>query len=180
MYKASPELAAVVTRWNEAIRTKDTQTITNMLSRSEELRYVGTAENEFWGGALLRRGIGDHFREVPDFTYHDPKIEAYEHGNVGWALWTGEIHCTTTDVLSDYRISFVFALESGVWKIVQMHISNPTSNVDKMGIEHHALDALVAAAAEGTLGLGRASVATIMFSDVVDSSAMADLMGDPA
>lgn len=178
MYTRSPEIAAIVARWNEAIRTKDVESIANMLSASDQLRYVGTAEGEFWGGALLRRGIGDHFREVPEFHYRDGRIEAFEHGQIGWALWTGYIYFPGTDVLSDYRISFVLGLEHGLWKIVQMHISNPTPNFEKLGIEHEALDALMAAAEQGTLGLGKEGMATIMFTDVVDSSALADLIGD--
>ena len=180
MYKASPELEAIVIRWNEAIRTKDKGSINNMLSASEQLRYVGSAENELWSGALLRRGIGDHFDEVPDFHYRGYNIEAYESGQIGWALWTGEIFFPTTGVLSKNRISFVFGLEHGLWKIVQIHISNPSSNMDKIGIEHEALDALMAAAQEGKLGLGREGMATVMFTDVVDSSALAAAMGDRA
>lgn len=180
MYKASPELEAIVIRWNEAIRTKNKGSINNMLSASEHLRYVGSAANELWSGALLRRGIGDHFDEVPEFHYRDYHIEAYESGQIGWALWTGDIYFPTTDVLSKNRISFVFGLEDGLWKIVQIHISNPSSNMEKIGIEHEALDALMAAAQEGALGLGRAGMATVMFTDVVDSSALADAMGDRA
>lgn len=178
MYRTSQELASIVIRWNEAIRAKQGKAIANMLSASDELRYIGTAENEFWGGALLREGIVAHFNEVPDFEYRDGKVEAYEAGDMGWALWTGFIYFPTTDVLSDYRISFVFGLEDGLWKIVQIHISNPTPNFEKLGIEHQALDALVNAARDGSLGLGHADTATIMFTDVVDSSGLADMLGD--
>ncbi len=180
MYTPSPELAAVVTRWNEAVRTKDTESLRNMLSDSEMLRYVGTAQGEFWGGEILRQGIGDHLGEVPEFHYRDARIEAFECGQTGWALWTGFIYFPNTDVLSDYRISFVFGLERGLWKIVQIHISNPTPNFEKLGIEHQALDALMAAAEAGNLGLGKEGMATIMFTDVVDSSILAGQMGDRA
>ena len=175
MYKTSPEIEAIVIRWNEAIRTKDKDSINNMLSASEQLRYVGSAENELWSGALLRRGIGDHFDAVPDFHYRGYNIDAYESGQISWALWTGEIFFPTTGVLSKNRISFVFGLEHGLWKIVQIHISNPSSNMDKIGIEHEALDALMAAAQEGKLGLGREGMATVMFTDVVRGDAPAPL-----
>lgn len=178
MINPSPELAAIVNRWNEAIRLKDTVSIENLLSASEHLRYVGTAEGEFWGGDLLRRGIGDHFKEVPDFHYRDAKVEAFESGQLGWALWTGYIYFPGTDVLSDYRISFVFSLEHGLWKIVQIHISNPVPNFEKLGVEHAALDRLVQAAQSGQLGLGTEGMATVMFTDVADSSALADMLGD--
>lgn len=178
MTTPSPELVAIVGRWNEAVRTCDRATIENLLSGDDALRYIGSDLNEFWSGDVLRRGLADHFAEVPDFHYVGGKTEAFENGQTGWAVWRGQIHISSTDVLSDYRISFVFALEHGSWKVVQMHLSNPTPNIDKLGIEHAALDALVAAAQQGPFRLGREGMATVMFTDVVDSSAHADLMGD--
>lgn len=180
MISKSPELAAIVGRWNEAVRTGDRGTIENLLSADNALRYIGTAWTEFWDADLLRRGLGDHFAEVPEFHYGENELEAYENGSTGWAVWKGQINFATTGVNSDYRISFIFVLESGSWKIIQMHLSNPTSNIEKMGIEHSALPALVEAAKKGSLGLGREGMATIMFTDVVDSSALADVMGDRA
>jgi class 3 adenylate cyclase len=177
MITPSLELVAVVTRWTTAMRERDRQTMENLLSAAEELRYIGTATGEIWGGKLLRQGIGDHFDEVPEFSYGPNQIEAFESGTTGWALWQGTIHLPG-GVVSDYRISFVFLLEHGAWKIVQIHLSNPTSNYEKIGVEHRALDALIAAAQEGFDGLGREGIATIMFTDVVDSSALADLIGD--
>lgn len=178
MYKPSPEIAAIINRWNEAVRLKDTQTLANMLSSDSALRYVGTDNNELWSGEIFRRGVGDHFREVPQFHYKDIQIEAFEHGSFGWALWHGYIHFPENDTLTMHRGTFVLALEQGHWKIVQSHISNPYSNMEKMGVEHAALEGLVQATKEGSLGLSNQGMATIMFTDVVDSAALADLIGD--
>jgi class 3 adenylate cyclase len=180
MYKRSSELESIIRRWNEAIRAKDTDTIVNMLSASEQLRYVGSDQNELWSGDLFRRGVADHFREVPEMYYRDVKIEAYENGQTGWAMWYGYIHFPANNVTSFHRATLVLALEKGYWKIVQSHVSNPYSNMDKMGIEHAALDRLMNAAKEGSLGLGHEGMATVMFTDVVDSSALAEVMGDRA
>ncbi|WP_295312696.1 adenylate/guanylate cyclase domain-containing protein [Roseobacter sp.] len=61
---------------------------------------------------------------------------------------------------------------------MQIHLSNPTPNFEKLGIEHSALDALMAAARDGFETAGREGLASVMFTDVVDSSALADLVGD--
>lgn len=180
MYKRSAEIAAIIHRWNEAIRLRDTGTIENMLSSSDALRYVGSADNELWSGDILRRGIGDHFREVPDLQYEDVEIEAFENEAVGWAMWHGNIHFPGNQKKYYHRATFALVLEHGHWKIVQAHVSNPMSNMEKMGVEHEALESLVQAARSGKLGLGNTGMATVMFTDVVDSAALADLMGDQA
>lgn len=77
-----------------------------------------------------------------------------------------------------HRLTFVFALADGAWKIIHIHLSNPTPNIEKMGVENTVLDDLMAAAKEGFEGLGREGMASVMFTDVVDSSAIADLVGD--
>ncbi len=178
MITASPEIAAIVTRWNEAVRTCDRDTVENLLSRDAALRYVGTASGELWSGSVLRRGLPDHFAEVPDFSYRNQSTEAFEQGSTGWAFWHSDIHFHDTGVTSEYRITFIFTLETGAWKIVQIHLSNPTPNFEKLGIEHSALDALMAAARDGFETAGREGLASVMFTDVVDSSALADLVGD--
>ena len=125
MYKTSPEIEAIVIRWNEAIRTKDKGSINNMLSASEQLRYVGSAENELWSGALLRRGIGDHFDEVPDFHYRGYNIEAYESGQIGLAksFFQPQVFCQKTgsalfsgwSMASGRLCKFTFPTQAPTW-----------------------------------------------------------------
>ena len=179
MIRQSPELAAIVERWNAAVIQRDGETLRNLLSTQDALHYVGSAEGESWSGQVLRDGIADHFREIPDFEQGPAVVEAYENGETGWAHWSGSFTFSgSTNVTAVHRITFVFVLEAGAWKIAHIHISNPMSNVEKMGIEHQALNALVEAAREGFRLDQREGMASIMFTDIANSTAITSVLGD--
>lgn len=179
MIRPSPEIAAIVARWNDAVIRRDSDTLRNLLSASDDLRYVGSDEGEMWKGKVLRDGIGEHFREIPDFEQGPSEIEAFENGNTGWALWTGTFtFLSTSKVTALHRITFVFTLEAGSWKIVHIHISNPMSNMEKMGTENSVLNRLVEAARDGFRLDQREGMASVMFTDIANSTAIAELLGD--
>lgn len=176
--KPSPELVAVTRRWSEAVLRKDEKTLLNLLATSEHLAYAGTAVGELWHGEVLRRGFGEHVREIPDFTQQELHVEAYEVGPFGWAFWNGALTFPNMDHTVEIRTSLVFVLEQGSWKIVQHHASNPSRNAEVIGVEHAALDALVAAAREGFRQDQTEGMASVMFTDIADSSALASALGD--
>jgi class 3 adenylate cyclase len=72
----------------------------------------------------------------------------------------------------------IFALEEGVWKIVHRHGSVPTPNIDFTGIEQNAIAELVAAARKDFSLNQQDGFASIMFTDIVNSSRLASMMGD--
>ncbi len=176
--RPSPELVAVVRRWNDAVREKDSPALSNMLSTSEHVRYQGSAEGEFWSGALFRQGFPDHVAEIPGFEWDEHSLEAFECGSVGWANCVATLRFPNATTAMVHRFTFVLHLEDGLWKIVHAHVSNPTPNLEKMGVEHKALDALVAAAREGFHQDQREGMASVMFTDIVNSSAIAEKLGD--
>lgn len=178
MIRPSPELIAVVRRWLTAFRDRDATTMLNLMLDSDLLRYVGTADGEIWSGDVLRRGIGAHMREIPDYSFRELSLEAFENGATGWALWTGETTYATGGAPVFHRYSFVLALESGAWKVAQVHGSNTVSNVAKMGVEQTALDALVRSAEALGHSAGRSGSATVMFTDIAGSAAIAEALGD--
>lgn len=180
MIKPSPELCAVVRRSLEAARTLDVETLRGVYSKHSALRYVGSEVDEVYGGEVFRTGIVDHFAELPPYEQPEESLEAYESDKFGWALWRGKciFREDGQEVQVYYRITFVFVLEEGSWKIIQVHLSNPDSNFGSLGIPNEAFKALEAAARDEPLGLGNSGMASVMFTDVVDSSALADLLGD--
>ncbi|GGH29663.1 Adenylate cyclase, class 3 [Cribrihabitans marinus] len=180
MIRPSPELVAVVRRWNEAVRGKNGAFLTNMLSASEHLRYQGTAEGEAWSGQIFRRGFADHAAEIPDFDWQEHSLEAFECGEVGWAHCLATLSFPSNGSSVLHRFTFVLHLEDGVWKMIQLHVSNPMANLEKIGIEHKALDALVQAARDGFRHDQSAGMASVMFTDVANSSAIAQTLGDAA
>jgi len=178
MVVPSPELISVVRRWNEAMRRKDRRTLTNMLSASEHLCYQGSAEGEAWTGRALRDGFGAHASEIPEFDWEETSLTAFEHGEVGWAHCLASLRFHSNGKLVPCRFTFVLVLEDGMWRIVQMHSSNGFPNMEKMGVEQTALDALIQAAREDFSLDQCEGMATVMFSDIVNSTALANAMGD--
>lgn len=178
--KPSPELAAVAARWLNALKNKQRETLTNMFSASEHIRYIGSSFNELWSGQILRNGYADHAEEIPEFTIENDAIEAFESSNTGWASCVGELRFPENDTACVERFTWVFVLEHGVWKIAHVHVSNPTSNIEKLGVEHTAFDRLISAAKEEFSAPSGEDTATVMFTDIADSSSIAATIGDRA
>ena len=174
----SSEITAIIRRWGRAVAARDEETLRNLLSTSDHLSYLGSAEGELWTGKLIRDGIGEHFRELPEWEEKEERLEAFECGPVGWAYDMTALRFAGSDRFVMHRVTFILVLEHGAWKIAHMHVSNPTPNIEKMGVESTALNALVAAARAEFRMVGRAGMASVMFTDVVDSAALADAMGD--
>jgi class 3 adenylate cyclase len=72
----------------------------------------------------------------------------------------------------------IFNLEDGVWKIVHRHGSVPLPNIEFVGIEQNAISDLVAAARRDFSLHQQEGFSSIMFTDIVNSSRLASLMGD--
>ncbi|MFL4472054.1 nuclear transport factor 2 family protein [Tateyamaria armeniaca] len=180
MIAPSPEIEGIVRRWTNLIRTHRVEDLPHYLSRSEALIYIGTADGESWRGQLVRDGIADHMAEVPDFIEEDVEIDAWENGDTGWANYKSRFTFPGTGTQGVHRATFVFVLERGSWKMVQHHISQPDSNVAKMGVDHNAFASLIAAAQATQHDFGTEGLASIMFTDIVNSSTLATATGDRA
>ncbi len=115
---------------------------------------------------------------MPHLTPNEIAIEAFSHGDTGWGFWIGTLHSEANQKSATYRASFVFALEDAAWRIVQMHVSNPVSNLETLGHRHVVLDKLLSAAKDADLKTGRNGMASVMFTDIADSSAIAAAVGD--
>lgn len=179
MIRPSPELLAVARRWYRAIRERDGATMRNLLSESEHLRFMGTARDELWSGQVVREGVVDHYNEMPAVLKSEElHAEAFESGEIGWALFDGLHYFEGLAEPRQIRATLIFAIESGSWKIIQRHTSIPIPNQQVFGYEHKAFDALVAAAREGFKVDQTEGMATIMFTDIANSSRLAEALGD--
>ena len=180
MTQPSTELLAVARRWIDAIQHKRKNEMRNLLSDRHHLRFVGTGDGELWAGNAVREGIGEFFGVIPQFFKHNETFaEAFENGESGWACLTHDIvFADQPDRTFHVRNTLIFALEDGVWKIVQRHGSVPIPNIEFTGIEQNAIADLVAAARKGFSLDQREGFASIMFTDIVNSSRLASMMGD--
>ncbi len=177
-FHPSPELEAIARRWIRAMVSKGGETMTNLLSSSDPLLFCGSAENEVWEGAFFRDSYATHIDENPHGDISNERAEAWDCGETGWALWTGRLAFKGNDSINPARITLVFVLEKGIWKVQHVHNSWARANFEMLGIEHTALDELMRAAQSSKPDLGRSGSATVMFTDIADSTALAEALGD--
>jgi len=180
MTRQSSELLAVSRRWIDAIHSKRKNELRNLLSNHDHLRFVGSGEDEVWAGAVVREGIGEFFGALPPFLKIDETFaEAYENGETGWSCFTHDLlFAHEPDRTFHVRTTLILALEDGVWKIVHRHGSVPIPNIEFIGTEQNAIANLVAAAQKDFSLDQRKGFASIMFTDIVNSSRLASIVGD--
>jgi len=180
LIKKSPEIAAIATRFAEAVATGniDRVTLANILSSSEHLRYLGSGPDEYFSGRLFREGYADHLAEFPDHTVLSSNLEAFEAGEVGWAIVNGELLIDGKEEADTYRSTIVFVLEGGIWKIAHIHVSNPKPSIEVIGRDHEVFDHLIQTARDSYAYAEDESTATVMFTDIANSTSIASLLGD--
>lgn len=178
----SPEIEAVVRRVVAAWQRRDFDTMSNLFSVDAALRVTGFDDDERWVGPDLFLSV---FRaqaeEWPEWKEVVDRVEAFEDGSFGWASLFGTL--TTPETQSPIRHTAVLRLESGAWRIIQWMNAIPVPNRQIFGVEltttldhlvasvlHDGADFLSMAGAEGTM--------TLVFTDMVNSTALAESMGD--
>jgi class 3 adenylate cyclase len=180
MIRPSPELLAETRRWYKTVISGEHQELRNFISASQHMRFVGSDDGESWSGPAVRQAIGAHFDEVPTLLRAEEiEAEAFETGDIGWCYMSHQIWIATRkNAPIIFRATFIFALESGNWKMVHRHGSVPTSNSGLLGHTHNAIQNLVDAALQGFALTQREGLASVMFTDIVNSSALATEVGD--
>ncbi len=174
----SPELAAITRRWARALITSQGELMANLLAQSDPVLFCGTAENETHCGDALRNSFAAHVKEIPAGKILACEIHAYETGETGWALWDGQMQFPSKDTPTLARITLVFVLENGIWKVQHIHNSFPASNIEHLGYAHTPFDQLLAAALLVDPQIGQSGSATVMFTDIAGSSTLAESLGD--
>ena len=180
MTRPSPELLAVARRWIDAIPNRRGNDLRNLMSEQDHLQFIGTDEGELWTGKAVREGVAGFFGVIPALLKHEETFaEAYENGETGWACLNHELIFTNQpDRQFSVRTTLIFTLEDGAWKIVHRHGSVPLATMEMTRIEQNAIADLVAAAREGFALNQREGFASVMFTDIVNSSRLAEVMGD--
>lgn len=180
--RPSPEILAIARRWIEAVPNRRPNDLRNLMTKEDHLLFLGTAEEELWSGKAVRDGIGEFFGALTDFVTCEEQFgEAYENGETGWACFTHIVaFAPRPDRSFLVRNTLVFTLEDGAWKIVHRHGSLPTPNEGYTDVEQTAIADLIAAAKDGIALNQTEGLASIMFTDIVGSSALAAALGDRA
>jgi class 3 adenylate cyclase len=177
MIKSSAELAAIVERWIRAYGLGDGETMTNLFSSDPSLSFLGSAEGENWRDDALRRGLLNYVDDVPRFEWEPLEIRGFECGSLGWVEWQGNVH-SNEGKSTLLRSTVILNLEKGLWKIVHVHHSIPVSNIQSFGYEARGFEELLDAALSVPHELGQSGIASIMFTDIADSTTIAEAIGD--
>lgn len=180
--EVSQELVAITQRWMVALGKKQGSILEALFSNTDQVRYVGSDDDEFFSGKILHEGYSQHAEAMPKLQLKNKTIEAFSRGDIGWSIWIGELQFAgkSKGESFPYRFTFIFSLEAGIWKIVHVHVSTTRSNVEVIGNEHFVFQRLVRAAkADGEI-FGIDGTATIMFTDVANSTSLAAFVGDRA
>lgn len=176
--RRSHELEQIVRRWLHAIFNQQPKTAVNLFSDTDALSYIGTDEKEYWAGENLRRGYGGHMGEADPSVMKSSEIEAWECNGFGWSRSRLEVHFENAKNPVLLRQTMIFSMEDGIWKIVHVHNSNPVNNVEVFGYSHKAYDDFLEKVGKEDLKLEASGSATVMFTDIVGSSALAEAIGD--
>jgi len=179
-FSPSPEIAAVVARWLVNYGARRSAAATGLFSRSAALSYVGTDAGEVFGAEAMRQAFAAFTDGQAGLTVEDVAAVGWEAGAVGWAHATYTVHQPEANKRSPMRSSFVLSLEEGIWRIVHFHHSTPTPNIEAMGYESRSLEELASAVSARRLEIAETGIASIMFTDLVDSTPLAAAAGDAA
>jgi adenylate cyclase len=183
--KRSHEIEAIVRRLWAARTSGDLEVMKGLWSSSEHLLIIGSDEQEWLEGP--RESIPVATAQVEEWPIEKSELlnlRAYEEGSVGWAA-IAERRTNTNGRTTTFRRSIVFMLEHGSWKIIQSHFSAPVPNVETAGVEltktlSELLDAVGADTELLPSGGQIAGTTTLLFTDIVNSTAISRSMGDAA
>lgn len=181
----SPEIEAIVRRLWRARMNGDLQVMNGLWSRSEYLLIIGSDEHEWIEGAHESIAVASaQVEEWPIEKSEIVRLRAFEQGEVGWAAFQ-ERRTNPNGRTSIFRRTMVFMLEAGSWKIVQSHFSAPVPNLETAGVEltgtlSELLQSIGADSEAWTLAGQVSGTSTLLFTDIVESTALSQAMGDAA
>ncbi len=184
MVEESAELREIARRWVEAGHRRDRATMENLYSSDAVTTYIGTDPDEWWVGRDVAAVVGKHIEEMQavEFDLLPERVEAYRLGSVGWASVQAKVSFIGREP-GTFRVTFVFTLEDGIWKIVQSHNSTAVPNPEFMGVElTTTLEDLLSALGSDPDDEIRESVSegtvTLVFTDIEDSTQLAQEVGN--
>lgn len=181
MPRRSIELASVMRRVLIAFEQGDEATLRSLIRPSEDTLLIGSDASEWlYGFEAVEVSSAQASRSDYSMTIH--RIEAYEDGHIGWAAADTTADFTGS-LTAEFRITAVFRLEAGVWKVVQWHASVPSPINEASGRAvptslGQLLDELDEDLERALRARFKTSVMTFVFSDIEASTHHNEMVGD--
>ncbi len=184
--KKSVEVESVVRRFLEARVANEMDAMRILHSDSDFLRLIPTDEVWYQGQSAVF-GSGGSVGNPDDWVVKDSsilRIEAFEEGAVGWAAAIQERTLVSGRTFA-LRVTMVLRLESSIWKVIQLHFSTAVPDdesifepVDLPQTLSDLLDSFDGDIPREAISGANLATATVMFTDVVDSTTLSKEMGD--
>jgi adenylate cyclase len=168
-----------MTRALQALASADIATMERLAAPAAAFRWIGTDPQEWWEGEDFLPVMRTQMEEMGEMTIDVLQLEGWEMDGVAWAATRVGVSASGSEI--EMRLTAVFVLDAGLWRIVQWHSSEGVPNEDSLGFSltttlSEILDELdygsdfAAVVGEGML--------TLMFTDVEGSTAHARELGD--
>ncbi len=177
--RPSPELEAITRRYLAARAAANFAQVRGTYSSSEHFTAIGTAVEDWLGAEGFLEVVQEDWETLQIGTEKVRRLEAFENGETGWVAMEGE-RTTPTGHSFLYRLTIVFTMEEGVWKAIQTHYSVPVEDVIVQGPELTQTLTDLLGTVEPPSDGSTARTATVLFTDVVGSTALAEELGDLA
>jgi len=144
---------------------------------------IGTDPEEFWPDPqAFAEVLRAQFEVVGSVSFEGDTI-GYATETMGWSMTRAAARFGTGQVVEGIRISAVFVLVRGSWKLQHWHASVGVPNADVLSMQlPTSIDQVVKSVLDERPDLGRAGDrdVTLVFTDIESSTALAAAAGDEA
>lgn len=178
----SPEIEAIVRRVIQAWQKRDFDTMAALFTGDAILRVIGFDKDEYWAGPEEFLGVfRSQAKEMPDWIEEFDQVVAFEDHEHGWATILGTL--VIAETRTPIRHSAVLRMENGNWRVIQWQNAIPVPNEQVFGVElTTTLGDLVTSVlddhAQLSSAAGSEGTMTLVFTDIVDSTVLAESLGD--
>jgi class 3 adenylate cyclase len=181
----SPEIEGALCRLVRCVAASDLEGVRAFRSDERGRRFIGTDPREWYVDddmdALWDAQLPE-FAAAGGVSLQILDADGFEEGSIGW----GAINCLV-DIggFGEFpsRVSAVFRLERGHWRVVQIHFSAAVTNEVATGLEMTTtFDAVADSVREDRPSLGISAApdgtVTLLFTDIEASTELAERLGD--
>jgi adenylate cyclase len=177
--RPSHEVEAVFVRTLRAIEAGDIPTLERLLRPSPEFRAIGSDPDEWLDAETFLPILRAQIAELGEQRFDLLHVEAWEAGEVAWGASRVRLGVGRTE--AEVRVTAVFLLDAGVWRVAQWHASEGVSNEESLGFSltttlTEILDSIDID--HDLAGVSGEGIVTLMFTDVAGSTIHARELGD--
>lgn len=117
-----------------AFENHDVATARSLIAQTDDTLIGGSDAREWLYGVEAYEVFAAQVGETPEFRWTVHRLDAHEEGSIGWAAADTTV-AFANGRSANVRVTAVFRLEEGVWRVVQWHASVPQPSGETSGAE---------------------------------------------